>query len=338
MMGGNVFPGLSRISNDTYKVICDDISKLIDEHCYGVTKLIPRKLIKMDHGDIDLVVHIKSGTYLQILSAIGSGDYQVKSISESKIQINVLLNRVSDDFDFQLDINLTGSVTELWYLANYLSYRGLNILVGTQAKKYGFKLNSKGLFKVAKVTIDGKVTATSDYLISDNFYNVLKLLGYNVRAFNDGFNTIKELVTFAENARGWEVKPFIDRSLDGDDFIKEFLANSTVYSNEPDYQPNIDLSDFYQYQRKIYKQYRAKMWLNQRLRFGKFKKIADSFSEYHNFVKLTDKEIGGVIGEVKHILKNNMYGYSINSGRVKVNELIGKELRDLIVSKQYSNK
>ena len=204
-MGGNLLNG-KRISSSEHSTIQSEVISSIKNNCYGISDLssivintIPYIKEKQDHGDIDLIV---SSVDFNKLKTVLSKHFVVKTTATD--MFSILYKGVQVDLIY---------IPERFvdYATNYFSWSDLGNLIGRLARPLGFKHGHNGL----RYLLMYNTTKIKEYCLSNNFEDILNILGLNTTVYKNGFDTYKEMFDFVISS------PYFDKNL----FLFENLNN-----------------------------------------------------------------------------------------------------------------
>ncbi len=191
-MGGNVFNDSLRLDKENLFRIFNLVqSTLKKEFPNNLIEYIPFYRNKSSFGDLDILTDIKlSELYENIL----------KIYPKYKISIPQQLNKtkeISILFEDKYQIDFIFADTEYYNFSyNYHSWNVLSSLLGIISRMLGVKIKQEGLF----YTVYCK-SRKVDILITTNFYEVLKLLDYDINLYKKGFNSPEDIFNFVMTSK-----------------------------------------------------------------------------------------------------------------------------------------
>lgn len=179
-MGGNIWKDLSvRLSLEDYLKVEEEIISLLKSL---QPDIIVRRIAfirdKKDFGDLDLIV---SNVTIDLLNQLQQLGYLVNNNGNV---LSFLYN------SFQIDlIKVPKPLVD--YSVNYFSWNDAGNLLGRMSKSLGFKHSHYGLYFIHRGVNNDKIY--NEYLLSNQYTDVIKYLQLDINKYLQGFNTKEEL-------------------------------------------------------------------------------------------------------------------------------------------------
>ena len=297
-MGGNVFQGLSRMTEAGYIFATNVVAKhlnLIGLHNH----YFPKTFRKESYGDVDVFLNCDDKTLfeqdtglLNIIDKRTNGD-SVHYLCEVKLDLDT-------SFKFQVDLNYCDNPL---FQAEYFSYGGLCVFLSLTAKTLGLKFNNKGLFLEKEyINLKGRKEEPITILIDSSFDRILKKLGFSPVEFSRITN-FEEAVLFLKKSKYFNDYEILSAKIKQNFELLDYFKNNYLRIN-PEYKNNYSFStesvinySYLAYKLRFeIKQRRAKEHFNNRFKFNRVYKLS-KYLLSQNIINrtLTNEELGEVI-------------------------------------------
>lgn len=191
-MGGNALsrPGL-RLNRDDYFKVVESTLKIL-QALYPTGKVIDIKAYseKPDFGDLDVLLYTEKYDPLVASNALGAKEYAPNGPVTS---LGISLEHLGFNSDelFQVDL-IFQDLPGFDFASNYFSNNDSGNLFGRIAKSMFTVLRHDGLFFYHR---EGDYKFR-EILLTQDYEEALKYIGYNPSKFKQGFNTLEDIFKF----------------------------------------------------------------------------------------------------------------------------------------------
>lgn len=200
-MGGKAlgFEGV-RLELGAYHMLYDGISNNLS------VQLINSYNQKQTFGDMDLLYHYKSITPEVIVSTLEMLGFRIYENIVKNGNITSIGIYLTESDVFQLDFIYVPQES-FKFAYHYFSFNDMGNLIGRVARRVGLKFGHDGLWYVQRAPENDNVML-KEHLLTNNFDEALEHLGYDVKRYHEGFDTLEDIFKYVMTSRFYDFNKF----------------------------------------------------------------------------------------------------------------------------------
>lgn len=189
-----------RVNKNTYYMLFDGISNAIH------VNLIPSYTTKETFGNMSMLyTHeaITTEVIINCLEMLGLRVYENIVQNGDITSVGVYL---SEKDVFQLDF-IRVPLESLDFAYNYFSFNDMGNLLGRVARRVGLKFGYDGLWCVQRAPENDNIVL-KEHLLTREFHEALEHLGYDVKRYFQGFDTLEDIFEYVMTSRFYDFDKF----------------------------------------------------------------------------------------------------------------------------------